>query len=61
MQDTMARAPDRKPEASEHISPLIQVTAEEHDGMRRQFEQPDAEQVERLRRFLAATPSPRRA
>jgi hypothetical protein len=61
MQDAMATAPDRQPEEGEQISPLIQVSAEEHDGMRRQFEQPDAEQLERLRRFLAATPSPRRA
>jgi hypothetical protein len=57
----MATVPDRKPEASEHISQLIEVNAEEHDGMRRQLEQPDAERVERLRRFLTATPSPRRA
>jgi hypothetical protein len=61
MKDAMATAPDRKLEASEHISPLIEVAAEEHDGMRRQLEQPDAEQVERVRRFVAATPSPRRA
>ena len=37
------------------------VNAQEHDRMRRQFEYPDAEQVERLRRFPAGTPSPRRA
>jgi hypothetical protein len=61
MQNTMATAPDREPEESEHISPLIEVSAEEYDCMRRQLEQPDAEQVERLRRFLTATPSPRRA
>jgi hypothetical protein len=61
MQDPMATAPDRKPEENEPVSALIEVTAEEHDGMLRQLEQPDPEQVERLRRFLAATPSPRRA
>jgi len=61
MQDAMATPRDRKQEESEHTSPVIEVTAEEHDGMRRQLEQPDAEQVQRLRRFLAATPSPQRA
>jgi hypothetical protein len=60
MQDAMAIVPDRKPGESELISPLIEVNAEEHDGMRRQLEHPDAEQVDRLRRFLTATPSPRR-
>lgn len=46
---------------SEPIVALIEVSAEEHDGMRRKLEQPDAAQVQRLRRFLAATPSPHRA
>jgi hypothetical protein len=45
MQDAMAIAPNRKPDESEQISPLIEVSAEEHDGMRRQLEHPDAKQV----------------
>jgi hypothetical protein len=34
------------------------VNARERSGMRRQFEYPDAEQVERLRQFVAGTPFP---
>jgi hypothetical protein len=36
------------------------VNAPARNGMRRQLEYPDAEQVERLRRFVAGTPFPRR-
>jgi hypothetical protein len=36
------------------------VNARARNGMRRQFEYPDAEQVERLWRFVAGTPFPRR-
>ena len=38
-------------------SAAIEVAAAEHDGMRRQLEHPDIERVDRLRRFLAGTPS----
>jgi hypothetical protein len=36
------------------------VNARARNGMRRQFEYPDAEQVERLWRFVAGTPFPHR-
>lgn len=61
MRNEMATAPDVPQHEQTRGSALMGVSAEEHDGMRRQLEQPDVEQVERLRRFLAATPSPRRA
>jgi hypothetical protein len=37
-------------------SAAIDVAAAECDGMRRQLEHPEIEQVDRLRRFLAGTP-----
>jgi hypothetical protein len=42
-------------------SPAIDVAASKCAGMRRQLEHPEIEQVDRLRRFLAGTPSALRA
>ena len=42
-------------------SAAIDVAATEYDGMLRQLEHPEIEQTDRLRRFLAGTPSALRA
>jgi hypothetical protein len=61
MRSRMATVRHNEQQEQEHISALVEVSAEELEGMRRQLEHPEPEQVERVRRFLAATPSPPRA
>jgi hypothetical protein len=56
----MATIPESRGVELEHSAALTGVNARERSGMRRQFEYRDAEQVERLRRFVAGTPFPRR-
>jgi hypothetical protein len=48
-------------QARRRTSAAIDVAAAECDGMRRQLEHPEIEQVDRLRRFVAGTPSALRA
>jgi hypothetical protein len=55
----MATVPDSQ--TRRRTSPAIDVAAAKCDGMRRQLEHPEIEQVDRLRRFLAGTPSALRA
>jgi hypothetical protein len=48
-------------EVSGETAATLEVTADEYDGMRMQFEAPDPEQTTRVREFLAETPSVRRS
>jgi hypothetical protein len=60
IQDRMATDP-REPRAGARTRHGADwVNARARTGMRRQFEYPDAEQVERLSRFVAGAPFPRR-
>jgi hypothetical protein len=55
----MATVPDSQ--ERQRTSAAIDAAAPGYDGMRRQLEHPEIEQVDRLRRFLAGTPSALRA
>jgi hypothetical protein len=55
----MATVPDSQ-ERQRTLAAIV-ATAAGYDGMRRQLEHPEIEQVDRLRRFRAGTPSGLRA
>jgi hypothetical protein len=56
----MATVPDSQ-ERQRTSAAIVVAAAAGYDGMRRQLEHPEIEQVDRLQRFLAGTPSALRA